>query len=714
MSAAAPPAPAPAPASPAPGPASPSSPHSPLPPRRWRVPVTVVAVFGLGALVALAAGAILWLGFGSAVQSTRTLLQERSETVLDTLEHRLRGRLEPISQQARWIAARVAEGAVDVEAGLGGGGEVGRVEQARLDAFMFGALAATPQLAGMGIFGPDGRGRTWYRGSRAAVREDRSDDPQLLEWLRARERGETSSWQDPFWLDTLDTAVVLHDSPLRRADGGFVGMLGQVVPVSELSQDLVAQVSSVPGLTPFILYRGRQVLAHPQLIHWSPPGTGADHPLATLDELGDPVLEGLGTAARREGRWLVRSRPGVEVAWVVLSDVWHLVLRRELPSYGGGWTVGVHRSARVDGGALERMVWAGGAGLAVLVAAVLVAVLVGRRISRPVRAIAAAARVVEANRLDEVRPLRANAILEMDDANRSFNQMVEGLRERQVIRRTLGRFIPEEVAHALLSAGGRIEPAENRATVLFCDLVGFTTLTETLGPAGVVAVLNDWFSRMTAVIEHHGGTVIQFQGDGLLAAFNAPVAHPAHARAAVEAALEMRAAVRGQTFAGQSLRCRTGIGTGPVVAGAVGAAGRLSYTVYGDAVNLAARLEALNREHGTTLLLCGETADAIAADADADAGAVADVEMETEADAGAATEAGADSGADAGLDAATETGADADAGAVPPADATAAGQGSARTPSGGPIPLRQVGAATVRGQSTPTRLYTVEEAAPEG
>ena len=113
---------------------------------------------------------------------------------------------------------------------------------------------------------------------------------------------------------------------------------------------------------------------------------------------------------------------------------------------------------------------------------------------------------------------------------------------------------------------------------------------------------------MTEILEGRGGTVIQFQGDAILATFNVPVADPAHARQAVRAALEMRTATSRLTAAGRTLECRIGIATGAVVAGAVGAAGRLSYTVYGDAVNLAARLEALNRERGTAVLLSGDTA----------------------------------------------------------------------------------------------------------
>ena len=597
------------------------------PARRWRISVTAVAVFGLGALVALAAGAVLWLGLGSAAESTRRLIHERSDTVLDFLERELGSRLEPIREQARWIASLVADGRLDLD------------DEASADSFMFGALAATPQVAGIGFFRPDGTGRVWYRGERVAVSEDRSKDPNFHRWMMTGKRATTSAWRDPIWLDTLGKAAVLHDSPLRK-DGRFLGMFGQVVLTEELSRDLTA--NALPNTIPFVLHQGHSVLAHPQLVHRSPLGTGEYRPLAAVEEVGDPVLAALGAGATREGQWLIRSGPGIDVSWVVLGDdVWHLVLQREMPRYGE-WTVGVHVDVgKSEDRTVQHMLQAAAAGSTVLVVAVVLAVLVGRRISRPVRAIAAAARVVEGNRLDEVRDLRPSWIREMDDANRSFNRMVEGLRERQLIRQTLGRYVPEKVAHALLSAGGRIEPTEVRATVLFCDLAGFTSLTERLGPTGIVDVLNDWFSRMTEIIERRGGTVIQFQGDAILATFNVPVADPEHARQAVRAALEMRAETRRPSAAAHRLACRIGIGTGAVVAGAVGASGRLSYTVYGDAVNLAARLEALNREHGTAVLLCGETA------------------------------------------AAAED-----------------------------LPIEPAGTTTVRGQSVPTRLFTVREHAP--
>jgi class 3 adenylate cyclase len=248
------------------------------------------------------------------------------------------------------------------------------------------------------------------------------------------------------------------------------------------------------------------------------------------------------------------------------------------------------------------------AGLAVLLFAIIASVIVGHRVSSPVKAIARAADAVDAGALDTVEPLGGSHIRELDDASGAFNNMVNGLREREVIRDTLGRFVPEKVASSLLAGGGSIPVQQAEATILFCDIEGFTQLTETLGPVKIVDVLNAFFSAMVDILEQHGGVVTQFQGDAILATFNVPVADANHARNAIQAAQEMLDCVAANEFDGETLNIRIGINTGSVVAGAIGAKGRLNYTVHGDAVNLAARLEALNKEYGSRLLISESTA----------------------------------------------------------------------------------------------------------
>ncbi len=189
-----------------------------------------------------------------------------------------------------------------------------------------------------------------------------------------------------------------------------------------------------------------------------------------------------------------------------------------------------------------------------------------------------------------------------------FNRMVEGLRERALIRETFGRYLPERVAAAIVSNAGDLQPRSATATILYADVEDFTRVAEQATPGRVVKMLNEYFSAIVAPIESNHGVVTQFQGDALLATFNLPTRDRQHALSAVRAALDILRICQTRRFAGTALRARIGIATGRVTAGNVGSDTRLSYTVHGDAVNVAARLEELNKRFGTYLLLDAETA----------------------------------------------------------------------------------------------------------
>jgi adenylate cyclase len=184
----------------------------------------------------------------------------------------------------------------------------------------------------------------------------------------------------------------------------------------------------------------------------------------------------------------------------------------------------------------------------------------------------------------------------------------EVVRQLAVIREVFGRYVPASVAAQIVAEQGNLEPTSTTATILYSDIEDFTAIAETMSPEQVVQMLNEYFPAVIAPVERHGGIVNQFQGDAMLITFNVPVADTAHADHAVGAALEMHEAVNGKSFAGVELKTRIGIATGPVIAGNVGSGERMNYTVHGDAVNLAARLEQLNKEYGTRILISSETA----------------------------------------------------------------------------------------------------------
>ena len=218
------------------------------------------------------------------------------------------------------------------------------------------------------------------------------------------------------------------------------------------------------------------------------------------------------------------------------------------------------------------------------------------------------------SRFHEVVILLITAILLAVVIQRARNTLyahLEADAERRSVTDMFGRHVPRAIAEMMISDKGALEPIEREATVLFADIAGFTALTEKLGPSGITKVLNAYFDDATDIIGRYGGVITQFQGDAILAIFNVPATDPAHAQKALDAAQELSKRTSLKTYGDQPLSIRIGINTGQLIAGNVGGGGRQTYTVHGDSVNMAARLEAMNKELGTCILLSESTADRV-------------------------------------------------------------------------------------------------------
>lgn len=190
------------------------------------------------------------------------------------------------------------------------------------------------------------------------------------------------------------------------------------------------------------------------------------------------------------------------------------------------------------------------------------------------------------------------------EKKRLRDEVVEQL---NFIRDIFGKYVPESIAKQIVAGKGILEPTQTTATILYTDIESFTSIAESVPPKQVVQMLNEYFPAVIEPITRYGGVVNQFQGDAMLVTFNIPIQDSQHADHAVNAALEIQELLKGTTFAGVALRTRIGINTGEVIAGNVGAGDRINYTVHGDAVNLAARLEQLNKQHGTLVLISEST-----------------------------------------------------------------------------------------------------------
>ena len=245
------------------------------------------------------------------------------------------------------------------------------------------------------------------------------------------------------------------------------------------------------------------------------------------------------------------------------------------------------------------------------------AVLVSSGMARPVRRLLEGAHAVEAGRLDETLPVTSQD--EIGHLTVAFNRMVEQLRHKERMRETFGKYVDPRIVEGLIDRPMLAVDGQRRVmTVLFCDVKGFTGASEGMTPQGLVKVMNRYFSVMSAPIRDHGGVIDKYIGDAIMAYWGPPFTENAdQARLASLAALDMLervASLRAEFPELLGLRSlpisfdiRIGIATGEALVGSIGSELMMSYTVMGDTVNLASRLEGANKVYGGRVLVSAAT-----------------------------------------------------------------------------------------------------------
>jgi adenylate cyclase len=243
------------------------------------------------------------------------------------------------------------------------------------------------------------------------------------------------------------------------------------------------------------------------------------------------------------------------------------------------------------------------------------AVLIGRSISEPVDQLRFAAHSVTQGQLNVEVPLRRAD--EFGSLISEFNRMVSGLREKEQLRKTFGLHVGRKAAEQILAHDPGLGGSEQEITVMFVDIRSFTARSAHLAPDQAVGLLNEFLRAMVAVVENeHGGMINKFLGDGFMALFGVGSSAHNHADKALAAARSMERELerlnlsrvqRGE----EPLRIGIGINTGPVIVGSIGSPERMEFTVIGNTVNVASRIESLNKTLGTTLLMSQATRDAL-------------------------------------------------------------------------------------------------------
>jgi len=246
--------------------------------------------------------------------------------------------------------------------------------------------------------------------------------------------------------------------------------------------------------------------------------------------------------------------------------------------------------------------------------AILIIYFYSKSLSNPIRKLVGATREIEEGNYSlDLKPRSQD---EVGVLTRAFLNMGMGLEEKERIKDAFGRFVNKEMAEMAekgdIQLGGEIKPA----TIFFSDIRSFTAISEKLTPSEVVSFLNEYMTLMVECVNQTNGVVDKYIGDAIMAIWGTPISHGNDAENAVNGALLMRTALRkfNQGRGGDRkpiIRIGCGINSGDVLAGQIGSNERMEYTVIGDAVNLASRIEALNKPMGSDVLISQGTADIV-------------------------------------------------------------------------------------------------------
>ncbi len=553
-------------------------------------------IFGFGGLLISALAITIFLGFNSAARNTYSLLTNLSDLLILTTTQNLENELKPVEKQAEWIAKAFENKEISLD------------NMARLESFLVASIGATRDVDGIVIITPDGDAYRVRQKTRKLEKLILKNINNVLNIVAQAKTYDGPKWGQPIWLEEISQAAINLRTPLF-VDGKFIAMLGQINSVSNLSKTLSRNSSYMKEHTPFILYDGKFILAHPWLEDNKFIGND-DNPLLSITSFSDDILVGFYNSDNFKNILTHNVNDNINEI-IKINGKKFIFLYKNIAGYTDKLiTLGVYFPLKKVNGEMRLLYGSMFIAFIVMVISILLAIWLSRKISKPVDQLQLALKAVKHENYDNIPKINHSILVEFNNSTAAFNNMIKGLKEKEVIRGLFGKVVPSAVAEMMLKNPDGLKPQKTIATVLFADLEKFTNISEQLEPEGIVQVLNHFFSKMTDIIRANGGIVTQFQGDAVLAVFNVPIEDVNHASNAIIAAYQMTQAMNDMTVLGHKLCCRIGVSTGLLVAGNVGAEMRMNYTVHGDAVNLAARLEQLNKQYGTVVLISKSTVDA--------------------------------------------------------------------------------------------------------
>lgn len=566
------------------------------------IATSIVALF---VFLAMAVGlTALFTAGGVAQHMIDAETRKKAVVINHTISQRLIAQLTPVEAQAALLADLFDE--LDVAA----------MSEAEIARILYASLAAAPQISSVALVDANLSLMRAFR-NRPDERfriSNWSGDADFAAATNAATAAGGAQWSAPFFAESSETTLLSHMIPLKDASGAPFVIVASV-DLTSLSAFMAELAREIDG-GPFIFYGEDAVLAHPAMAA-GVAGLSDRTPLPLADGFADEKI-----------RWLWRSGQGVELVAegetfariVTLGDEDFYLVYESISAFGETpWFVG--GVFDLEGFAphllkTPSIILGGGA---LLLAAALTSLAIGRAIGRPIRSLSTAATQISRWEIDEDVPLQKSAFREINEANDAFAAALRALR-------SLWLYLPKTLPQKLLSAEDprTIKPESREITVLFTDIQGFTPFSEEMPPAEVAVFLNAHFALVSSCIWAEAGVVDKFIGDSVMAFWGGLQPLDSHTAHACRAAIRIREAVQADNAERRGrgeppVRLRIGIHSGEAIVGNIGAPGRANFTVIGDTVNISQRLEGLAKQfpdaaEDVVILISGDTARRIGGD----------------------------------------------------------------------------------------------------
>jgi len=536
----------------------------------------------MGLLILITVGLVLGIGVWTARKNTISLLAQSADQAVTTASDKVIAYLKPAEFQAKFIADWISRDNISPE------------NQSKFENILIAALAAAPQIEALLFINTDlksfGAGRDK---DRIGVNNfDYSTDPYIIKAMK--DVSVQAGWGAPIWRERFNRTYLNYAYPVV-VGGKFIGAMVAVVSTQQLS-GFVSRSNLIANGQQFLLYGKKHVMAH-WILENGFANKSSEHPLPHLPQFSDSVLSAIWQTEGRYGLDLPLPKGTMGHVLEVLGEQ-YVFIYQSLEGYGPQPIIaGVYYRSSDVNTEIKRLIYSMMAGLLALVVSLIVIVFVGHRIARPIVRFSSVANRIRNLEVKKVGFLPNSIFRELDDQSKSFNAMLRALHWFEL-------YVPKKIVESLIKQNIQVGDDISKTqeiTVMFTDIVDFSSASENMTAREVASYVNEHFNLLAECIEAEDGIVDKFIGDSVMAFWGAPDIQNDSAKRACQTAVTIRAKIHNDNAKRRSngkapIHIRIGIHTGPAIAGNIGSSGRLNYTIIGDTVNTGQRLEQLGKE----------------------------------------------------------------------------------------------------------------------